>query len=74
MLFRSIQGGIGACIALAVLATGFFSVRRVWADALTSLLDGGTLQFLSPVLCVALLVGGMCVGAAGGFAASRHAR
>ena len=35
------QGGIGACVALAVLATGFFSVRRGWADALASLLDGG---------------------------------
>jgi len=68
-----LQGGVGAALAIALLWAGFAVVRAWWGGDLTSLLDGAALQFL-PVRTVGLLVAGaMCVGAAGGFAASRDA-
>jgi cell division transport system permease protein len=69
-----LQGGVGAVIAIALLWAGFSVVRAWWGGELTGMLDGAALQFL-PVGTVGLLVAGaMCVGAAGGFAASRDAR
>jgi hypothetical protein len=44
-----------------------------WADELSVILEGSSLQFLPPRLCAALVAGGMAVGGLGGFAASRHA-
>ena len=68
-----LQGGIGALLALALLWLGFALATAWWGSQLTTLLDGSSLRFL-PVRMAALLVaGGMMVGAAGGFAASRHA-
>ena len=69
-----LQGGFGALIAIALLWLGFAVVRAWWGSDLAAMLDGVPLQFL-PVRLVGLVVaGGMLVGAAGGFAASRHAR
>ena len=69
-----LQGGFGALIALGLLWLGFAAVRALWGSDLAAMLDGAPLQFL-PVRLVGLVVaGGMLVGAAGGFAASRHAR
>lgn len=68
-----LQGGVGAVLAIALLWAGFAVVRAWWGGDLTTLLDGAALQFL-PVRTVGLLVAGAtCVGAAGGFAASRDA-
>ena len=68
-----LQGGIGALLALVLLWLGFALATAWWGSQLTTLLDGSSLRFL-PVRMAALLVaGGMMVGAAGGFAASRHA-
>lgn len=69
-----LQGGLGSVIALAVLWGAFAAVQAWWGGDLSAILDGGRIQFL-PVRLVSLLVAGaMFVGAAGGFAASRHAR
>ena len=69
-----LQGGFGALIALGLLWLGFAALRALWGSDLAAMLDGAPLQFL-PVRLVGLVVaGGMLVGAAGGFAASRHAR
>jgi cell division transport system permease protein len=68
-----LQGGIGALVALAVLWAGFFAITTAWDANLQALLDGGTLQFLPFRLVAYLVSGGMLVGGAGGFAASRHA-
>jgi cell division transport system permease protein len=69
-----LQGGFGAVIAVALLWVGFIGVRAWWGAALAAVLDGASLQFV-PLSWIGLLVaGGMAVGAAGGFAASRHAR
>lgn len=68
-----LQGGLGAVIALALLWAGFAAVRAWWGGDLASMLDGAAVQFLPVRLVALLVVGAMFVGAAGGFAASRHA-
>jgi len=69
-----LQGGLGAVIAIVLLWAGFALVSAWWGGDLTAMLDGAMLHFL-PWRTVGLLVAGaMFVGAAGGFAASRHAR
>ncbi len=68
-----LQGGLGAFIAVGLLWAGFAVVRVWWGGDLSAVLDGAAIQFL-PVRLVSLMVAGaMVVGAAGGFAASRHA-
>jgi cell division transport system permease protein len=69
-----LQGGFGALLALLVLWAGFLAARAWWGSALGAALEGETLQFLPLKMWVALVTGGMAVGAAGGFAAARHAR
>jgi cell division transport system permease protein len=68
-----LQGGLGAVLAVAVLGAAYAAVVAWWGADLTALLDGGTVGFLPPRLLAYLVVGGMAVGSAGGFAASRHA-
>jgi cell division transport system permease protein len=68
-----LQGGIGAILALLVLIGGYLSARSWWGEALAQAFDGADLEFLPIRLCLLLLGGGMLVGGAGGFVASRHA-
>jgi cell division transport system permease protein len=68
-----IQGGLGALGAVALLGFGYVAAGR-WVTGFSAVLDGVELRFLSPGLTILLVAGGMLVGAAGGFAASRHAR
>jgi len=68
-----IQGGLGALVALAVLWAGFGAISAWWGTELAALLDGGAMQFLPARFAVYLAAGGMLVGGAGGFVASRHA-
>ena len=68
-----LQGGLGAVVALALLAAGFGITRAWWGGDLVTLLDGAALAFLPVRLCSYLVIGGMMVGAAGGLAAARHA-
>jgi cell division transport system permease protein len=68
-----LQGGIGAVLALVLLWLGFVLATAWWGSQLTTLLDGSSLGFLPLRMAALLVVGGMMVGAAGGFAASRHA-
>lgn len=68
-----LQGGLGAAVALVALWIGFVLARGWWGPALTAALDGASLEFLPLRLCLLLLIGGMAVGAAGGFAAARYA-
>ncbi|MEQ1574251.1 MAG: permease-like cell division protein FtsX [Vicinamibacterales bacterium] len=67
------QGGLGALLAIIALWMGFRVASGWWGSDLAVLLDGESVRFLPLSLCAALLGGGMVVGAAGGFAASRHA-
>jgi cell division transport system permease protein len=68
-----LQGGIGALAALGLLWLGCAAVNASWGGELAAMLNGGSLQFLPARLSAALVAGGMFVGGAGGFAASRHA-
>ena len=68
-----LQGGLGAIAALAVLWAIYSGVLAWWGGELSVLLDGGAVAFLPPRLLAYLVAGGMAVGSAGGFAASRHA-
>jgi cell division transport system permease protein len=67
------QGGLGALLALGFLWLGFAAVSAWWGTDLSALLDGGSLEFLPARFTGGLVAGGMAVGSAGGFAASRHA-
>ena len=49
------------------------AANRWWGGVLALLLDGWSLRFLPLRLSALLVAGGMIVGGAGGFAASRHA-
>jgi cell division transport system permease protein len=68
-----LQGGFGSLLAVGLLWLGFAAVRAWWGGDLASMLDGASLQFLPVRLTLLIVGGGMLVGAAGGFAASRHA-
>src|SRR5204862_3201807 len=68
-----LQGGLGALVAIGLLWLGFAAVRAQWGTGLAAMLDGAPLLFLPPRLVASVVAGGMLVGAAGGFAASRHA-
>ena len=68
-----IQGGLGALLSLLLLWVGFIVLARGGGGGFEGVIDLGTLAFLPPLTSLALVGGGMLVGAAGGFAASRHA-
>jgi cell division transport system permease protein len=68
-----LQGGAGALAAVVLLWLGFVLVRSWAGGALTTLLDGSSLEFLPAGQLALLVATGMAVGAAGGFAGSRHA-
>ncbi|OFW17008.1 MAG: hypothetical protein A3H29_07585 [Acidobacteria bacterium RIFCSPLOWO2_02_FULL_67_21] len=68
-----LQGGCGALMALGALWLGFAAVNLWWGAGLAMMLEDRSLQFLPVQLSTALVAGGMVVGGAGGFAASRHA-
>jgi cell division transport system permease protein len=65
-----LQGGVGALIALGVLAVTFLAVRAAYLVPLTTSLNVSPIGFLSPLLCGLLLVGGMVVGCLGGLLAA----
>jgi cell division transport system permease protein len=68
-----LQGGLGAVLALALLGLIYAVVIAWWGSDLNALFDGGAFGFLPPRFLAYLVAGGMAVGSAGGFAASRHA-
>jgi cell division transport system permease protein len=65
-----LQGGVGAAVALALLAAAFVIVRGRYLTPLASAMNLSSVQFLSLGLCLLLLVGGMAVGCLGGLVAS----
>jgi len=68
-----LQGGLGALVAVLLLWGGFAVASASWGPQLTAALEGVDPQFLPARFCAYLVAGGMAVGGAGGFAASRHA-
>jgi cell division transport system permease protein len=68
-----LQGGLGSLIALGILWAGFALAGSLWGADLGAMLEGDSLEFLPARLSIALVAGGMAVGAVGGFVAARHA-
>jgi cell division transport system permease protein len=66
----TLQGGLGALLALAALAIVFFSVRGHYLAPLAAAINLSSIGFLPVALCVWLVVGGMLVGCLGGLVAA----
>jgi cell division transport system permease protein len=65
-----LQGGIGATVALTGLAIVYLAVRSRYLVPLAEAVSLSSVRFLSPELCVLMLVGGMAVGCIGGLVAA----
>jgi hypothetical protein len=65
-----LQGGIGAVLALVLLAGGYLALRGRFLASLASALSLSSIRFLTPGLCLLLVVGGMAVGCVGGLVAA----
>jgi cell division transport system permease protein len=67
-----LQGGLGALVALGAVLLAYRIGAMVWGSEVATVFDGLSLRFLPLSLCAALMLGGMVVGALGGFIASRR--
>ena len=65
-----IQGGVGALVALVVLAAAFFALRSLYLVPLAAAMNMSSIRFLPAELAVLLVVGGMAVGCLGGLVAA----
>ena len=65
-----IQGGVGALVALVLLAAAFFALRTVYLVPLAAAMNMSSIAFLPAELAVLLVVGGMAVGCVGGLVAA----
>jgi cell division transport system permease protein len=68
-----LQGGIGALLALLALAIAFLATRGAYLQPAAAALNLSSIRFLSVGWCLAMILGGMLVGCAGGWLASRRA-
>jgi cell division transport system permease protein len=66
----TLQGGIGAVLALAALAGMFLALEGPYLDPLAQAVNLSTVRFLPLNLCVLMLLGGMVVGCLGGLLAT----
>ena len=67
-----LQGGIGAIVALVLLAALFLAVKGQYLTPLAATLNLASVGFLPVQLCAMLLLGGMTVGCIGGLVAARR--
>ena len=65
-----LQGGIGALVALIVLAGAFISLRGRYLEPLAAAMNISSIRFLPAELCLLLVIGGMAVGCLGGLVAA----
>jgi cell division transport system permease protein len=66
----TLQGGLGALVALVALGVVFLALRGRYLVPLASAINLSAVQFLSVELCLILVVGGMAVGCIGGLVAA----
>jgi cell division transport system permease protein len=66
----TLQGGLGATVALVALAVAFFALRARYLMPLAASINLSSVGFLPWELCVWLVVGGMAVGCLGGLVAA----
>jgi len=65
-----LQGGVGALVALVVLAAAFFALRGLYLVPLAAAMNMSSIRFLPAELAVLLVGGGMAVGCLGGLVAA----
>jgi cell division transport system permease protein len=66
----TLQGGLGATVALVALAVAFFALRARYLLPLAASINLSSVRFLPWELCVWLVAGGMAVGCLGGLVAA----
>jgi cell division transport system permease protein len=66
----TLQGGLGALVALVALGVVFLALRGHYLVPLASAINLSAVQFLSVELCLILVAGGMVVGCIGGLVAA----
>ena len=66
----TIQGGIGALVAVVALAAAFFALRGPFLVPLAAAVNLSSITFLPVELAVLLVAGGMAVGCVGGLVAA----
>jgi cell division transport system permease protein len=66
----TLQGGLGAVVALAALGVAFLAFRARYLVPLAEVINLSSMRFLPVDLCLWLVLGGMTVGCLGGFLAS----
>ena len=69
-----LQGGVGASVALSMLAVGFVLGESVYGEGVRQVLGVDVLRFLPLTLGVVLVDGGMAVGCVGGLVAALSTR
>ena len=67
----TLQGGLGALVALITLGVVFLALRGRYLVPLASAINLSAVRFLSVELCLLLVAGGMAVGCLGGLIAAR---
>jgi cell division transport system permease protein len=65
-----LQGGVGAVVALMLLAAAFLALRARFLEPLALAVSVPAFRFLPLNICLALLAGGMAVGCLGGSVAA----
>ena len=61
-----LQGGVGASVALALLAAGLVAGELLYSDVVRQVLGADVMSFLPPALGALIVFGGMAVGCVGG--------
>jgi cell division transport system permease protein len=69
-----IQGGAGAVLAVVLLGFALLGLQLRYAPVLTDTLGLPGVSFMTPLLAVGLIVGGMAIGCLGGYIAARGVR
>jgi cell division transport system permease protein len=65
----TLQGGLGAAVALLALGVAFLALRARYLAPLAAAINLSSVRFLPLDLCIWLVVGGMAVGCLGGVVA-----
>jgi cell division transport system permease protein len=66
----TLQGGLGATVALLALGVAFFALRARYLLPLAAAINLSSLRFLPLDMCLLLILGGMVVGCLGGVVAA----
>ena len=66
----TLQGGVGAVVALAILGAVFWGLKGRYIEPLASTINLSSVTFLPLELAVLIVVGGMLVGCVGGLIAA----